>query len=792
MPTPITISVLTSKVSQPSSPTFKLVEVSIDPTIPSGKDVGVLYKVQNLGKSDGYAYVVLRDEKGNVVTYDVVKVPGSGTRAGCLHFKAPSLSSGNLFTKYTVEVRGSDNTVHDSVEKNVAITTSSTSFFNISVSPTEINATHGSNVSVNVTIGEVGGASGKADIYVFSGDGSQAAYKQVSVSANGESSTSLSFSAPGSKGIYRYIVAAFNDSVKACDDNACVLLDVDNAPIPKLSITGVDAPSSVKPGGTVNVTVHVKNNGNGGTGFFAAIIDQDGNIVASKTGNVSAGATADVSLSFNAPNKSGSYSYTAVVYDDTRGSVDDKYGFQVYVGGNYPRFSIVSVDAPSVVHPGDKFTVKVTVKNSGSAAGDATVELTGPGNLDLKQSVSNLAPGDQASVSFDVTAPSSEGQYTYTVKVINNATGNVDDSKEFTVTVKKSIGPLFKIVKVDAPSQVTVNGTISVSVAIENTGDQSGTVNVIVTDSAGNTVGSKQATIDPGKQAIVDISFNAPGKEGTYTYTVYAKNTATGKVDDSKEFTVKVVKSSEPQFKIVDVNYPSSVAPGAAVTVDVTVENVGGASGSAEVGIVASNGNVLDKKNVSLEPGKQASVSLSFTAPDTPGSYKYTVYAYDNTTGVTDDQRDITITVQKPQQGQPHFKIVNITYPGTVAPGATVTVDVTVANDGSADGSANVEIVDSSGRVVAEKTVSIAAGRQSVVELDFAAPSSEGQYTYTVKVVNNATGNVDASANISVTVSSSAGAGAQTELGPTITILGYQVPVVVLLVALIILALLLR
>jgi len=93
-------------------------------------------------------------------------------------------------------------------------------------------------------------------------------------------------------------------------------------------------------------------------------------------------------------------------------------------------------------------------------------------------------------------------------------------------------------------------------------------------------------------------------------------------------------------------------------------------------------------------------------------------------------------------------------YPSSVSasPGATITINVTVANNGSVDGTVEVRIRDHNDNVVASKQVSIAAGSSVTVELSATAPSQEGSYTWSIEAYNVDAGTVDDSKQFTLNV----------------------------------------
>jgi len=80
------------------------------------------------------------------------------------------------------------------------------------------------------------------------------------------------------------------------------------------------------------------------------------------------------------------------------------------------------------VEPDQDITVSADVTNQGSDAGSTQVRFTVDGTTVATQQTSNLAAGASETVSFDVTAPSAEGDYTHAIETD-------DDTQSGTLTV---------------------------------------------------------------------------------------------------------------------------------------------------------------------------------------------------------------------------------------------------------------------------------------------------------------------------------------------------------------------
>ena len=282
-------------------------------------------------------------------------------------------------------------------------------------------------------------------------------------------------------------------------------------PLPHFSILSVDVPDSVAPGSTVNITVTVANDGSGDGSVTIRVLDSNSNEVASQTVTLASGNIMDVSLSFTAPSTEGTYTYTVIAHNNATDTDDDQTTFDLNVeqpqAGN-PHFTIINVDAPSSVSPGDVINVTVTVKNDGDTDGEVTVNILDSNNDIMSSHTETISAGAQSSMDLEFTAPSSEGTYTYTVVAHNNATGADDDQTTFTVTVEEQqpSNPHFVIESVSTQDTVPPNGIIDVIVVVRNDGNASGQVTVKILDSNNNEIKSQSKTISAGAQSSVSLT----------------------------------------------------------------------------------------------------------------------------------------------------------------------------------------------------------------------------------------------------------------------------------------------
>jgi len=99
-----------------------------------------------------------------------------------------------------------------------------------------------------------------------------------------------------------------------------------------------------------------------------------------------------------------------------------------------------------------------------------------------------------------------------------------------------------------------------------------------------------------------------------------------------------------------------------------------------------------------------------------------------------------------------HFTISS--YPTSINthPNETINTNVTVLNDGNADGTCEVRLRDHNNVSVDSKQVPILQGAEGGVTLQATAPSQVGTYTWTIEAYNLNTQTVDDSKSITVNV----------------------------------------
>jgi len=164
----------------------------------------------------------------------------------------------------------------------------------------------------------------------------------------------------------------------------------------------------------------------------AQAVGDDLLFLAIQDGNFQSGDTVTATYEVQVPNSAtNGQTFTIDGEADLDGQTTQTTGpdtISVDTGGAGPfAVSNLSPVNPSV-QPGQQITVSADVTNQGSDASSTQVRFTVDGTTVATQQTSNLAPGASETVSFDVTAPSAEGDYTHAIETN-------DDQQSGTLTV---------------------------------------------------------------------------------------------------------------------------------------------------------------------------------------------------------------------------------------------------------------------------------------------------------------------------------------------------------------------
>lgn len=100
-----------------------------------------------------------------------------------------------------------------------------------------------------------------------------------------------------------------------------------------------------------------------------------------------------------------------------------------------PLFKVTSYNSTVYGLPGSTVRLVVTVANTGNAPGNVTLRVLDQSGSLKGSTTLYIANGSSSQASIQVTLPSTRGTYTWTIQALNQQTGNIDDTKTFTVYV---------------------------------------------------------------------------------------------------------------------------------------------------------------------------------------------------------------------------------------------------------------------------------------------------------------------------------------------------------------------
>jgi hypothetical protein len=200
--------------------------------------------------------------------------------------------------------------------------------------------------------------------------------------------------------------------------------------------------------------------------------------------------------------------------------------------------SVVSGSVPTGVLPGQTFTATITMKNQGTSTwtnsganpyrlgSQSPQDNTTWGTNRVWLATSPVAPGQNATFTFNATAPVSPGTYTFAWKMVQE--GVAWFGQTFTTTI--NVGNSASVVSASVPTSVSTGQTFSATITMKNNGG------TLWTNTGANpyrlgsqspqdntTWGTNRAwlvssPINPSNNATFTFSAKAPAGVGTYTF----------------------------------------------------------------------------------------------------------------------------------------------------------------------------------------------------------------------------------------------------------------------------------
>lgn len=518
------------------------------------------------------------------------------------------------------------------------------------------------------------------------------------------------------------------------------------------------APSSVGAGQTVPINVTVTNTGGSlSSGHIKVEVRNSANSIVASTSfatSWSTGQTQSRTWNWAGTSTTGTYSVHVGVFSSDWVTMYDwtsnAASFTVASTGP-PAFTSSASASPASIGPGATTTISATVNNTGSTLtnGEVAIEVYAPNGALAKRSVSTgqtINGGASASYSTTWTAPS-DAAGTYSVAVVVTGAGGSPEyhANANATAVTVSSATFTSTGSVDKPV-VLPGATTTFTASVKNNGSAvtGAEIRLSARDAAGTVVGLQtltgQTLLGAGATSTFTWSWATPATKGVYTLRIGVYTTGGASVLHWNPGASSVTVDGAQLTSGVDAT-PSTVAPGEATTLKLTVTNVGAHLDSTNVAMdifnsagtkvaqVPTNG----QSGQTFAHGETKAYSFTWTAPTTTGTYTVKAGVWSSGWGTTYHYNQTADTVIV---ANPAFTSSAFASPSNPAVGSTVTITGTVTNTGGAlvNGIVSVRVYDSAGGVARDcqsSSQNIANGASATYTCTW-VPLAAG--TYTVKI----------------------------------------------------------
>jgi len=444
------------------------------------------------------------------------------------------------------------------------------------------------------------------------------------------------------------------------------------APTNGAQFVSQSVPTSLQPGETRNVSITMKNSGlttwtQAGDYKLGTQNPQDNTlwlrgtrVYLSAFDAVKAGETKTFSFDITAPTTPGTYNFQWRMVQDGVGwfgTITPNVQITVKAPTNGTLF--VSQSVPTTLQRGEKRSVAITMKNSGTTtwtqAGEYKLGTQNPqdnilwtGSTRIYLSPTEaIKPGESKTFTFDITAPNTPGAYNFQWRMVQDG---VEWFGANTLNAK---------ITVEAPnnnaqfiSQSDIFGLLpgevrSVAITMKNTGSTTWTRggeyklgtqnppdNTLWTGSTRLYLAENEA-IKPGDSKTFTFNVTAPASLGTYNFQWRMVQDGVAWFGDyTPTIRIKVdPPANNAQF--ISQSVPAVLRPGEKKAVSITMKNIGTStwsrSGDYKLGTQSPQDNTLwtgytrvyFAENEAVKPGDSKTFTFDITAPNASGIYNF-------------------------------------------------------------------------------------------------------------------------------------------------------------------------
>ena len=309
--------------------------------------------------------------------------------------------------------------------------------------------------------------------------------------------------------------------------------------------------------------------------------------------------------------------------------------------------AFVSQSVPTVMTPGQIYAVSVTMQNTGTTTWSSSTHhrlgtqnpqdntiWTGLTRVALPH---NVAPGQNVTFSFNVTAPSTPGMYNFQWKMVQDL---VEWFGAQSTNVAVAVGDVnfAQFVSQSVPGSMTASQSTAVSVTMKNAGSLSWSPGTYYLRSQNPQDNSNwglnrvelASSVAPGQNVTFNFNVSYP-VSGTVNFRWQMAQGTTNFGDLTPNVAVAVFGTNNAAF--VSQSVPTSMTPGQVYAVSVTMQNTGNTTWSAGNAFKLGTQNPQDNTTWTgltrvalphnVAPGQNVTFSFNVTAPATAGLYNF-------------------------------------------------------------------------------------------------------------------------------------------------------------------------
>jgi plastocyanin len=424
-----------------------------------------------------------------------------------------------------------------------------------------------------------------------------------------------------------------------------------------ISYDSTTFPVSVAPGATVTFTATVSNIGTKtwSTTHALALRDENfANLSFAALATTAPGASKTVSFTFTAPTNPGSYVYRLQgVQNGVEWFRTDR-TLTLQVGGtgtpNTIRYNTTTF--PAHVTPGSTVSFTYNVSNVGSntwGSNHYLVLRNGDFEIMTMAPLATVVPGGNKTVTYTFTAPTAAGTYTYRIQGLENGVAWFRTDMAMTLQVGTPTN-VMSYGNSSFPLNVAPGATVSFSQHVTNTGTKTWGSNhylVLRDQNFANIAFQPLSTTAAGGTKTVNYTFTAPTTPGTYTYRVQGLENGVEWFRTDQTLTLRVGEETTNAITYNSSTLPTTLNPGQTVNFTYNVTNTGTRTWGNNHYLVlrAPDYSIVSMSSLATTvAGGGRTVSYTFTAPTTPGTYSYRVQGLEN--GVEWFRTDAILTVK--------------------------------------------------------------------------------------------------------------------------------------------------